>query len=126
MKDPGLVRAMCESLVAAVAHRGVNLSVKCRNGVDDVDSYEDLKKFIGMASSTGIEDFVIHSRKALLGLRTRQNFSVPPINYEYAYQLIKDFPECRFVINGEIQTAEHVPVHLANGVRTLWFSMMFD
>lgn len=46
----------------------ISLSVKCRTGVDDLDSYEDLCNFINVVSSQGgVRRFQIHARKALLG-----------------------------------------------------------
>ena len=46
----------------------VNFSVKCRTGVDELDSYDDLHNFIQVVSSQGgVRRFQIHARKALLG-----------------------------------------------------------
>lgn len=48
--------------------REINLSVKCRTGVDDLDSYEDLHNFIEIVSTQGgVKRFQIHARKAILG-----------------------------------------------------------
>jgi tRNA-dihydrouridine synthase A len=45
-----------------------NFSVKCRTGVDELDSYEDLYNFINIVSSQGgAKRFQIHARKAILG-----------------------------------------------------------
>lgn len=45
-----------------------NFSVKCRTGVDDLDSYEDLYNFINVLSTQGgVKRFQIHARKAILG-----------------------------------------------------------
>jgi tRNA-dihydrouridine synthase A len=46
----------------------INFSVKCRTGVDDLDSYEDLHNFVKVVSSQGgVRRFQIHARKAILG-----------------------------------------------------------
>jgi hypothetical protein len=52
-------------------------------GVDDLDSYSDLCKFIHTVSQSGtVSKFVIHARKCLLnGLTTKQNRDVPPLRY---------------------------------------------
>lgn len=54
-------------------------------GVDEVDSYEDLRKFVqtvAAAAGPGAH-FVVHARKAILsGLSTHQNRSVPPLHYD--------------------------------------------
>ena len=48
-----------------------NFSVKCRTGVDELDSYEDLYNFINIVSSQGgVKRFQIHARKAILGQLT--------------------------------------------------------
>lgn len=46
-----------------------SFSVKCRTGVDELDSYDDLRNFIQIVSSQGgVKRFQIHARKALLGM----------------------------------------------------------
>lgn len=46
----------------------ISFSVKCRTGVDDLDSYEDLYNFVKVVSSQGgVNRFQIHARKAILG-----------------------------------------------------------
>lgn len=46
----------------------IQVSVKCRTGIDRLDEYEDLYKFIDTVSSKGgVKTFQIHARKALLG-----------------------------------------------------------
>ena len=45
-----------------------NFSVKCRTGVDELDSYEDLYNFVNVVSTQGgVRRFQIHARKAILG-----------------------------------------------------------
>lgn len=45
-----------------------NFSVKCRTGVDELDSYEDLYNFVNVVSTQGgVKRFQIHARKAILG-----------------------------------------------------------
>ncbi|KAG6545104.1 hypothetical protein Mapa_013428 [Marchantia paleacea] len=82
----------------------VPVTVKCRIGVDNYDTYEELCTFIETVSSMSpTEVFVIHARKAILkGLSPAENRTVPPLKYEYAYALIRDFPHLKFVLNGGI------------------------
>ena len=65
------------------------ITVKCRIGVDDLDSYELLKTFIATVAASGVDHFIIHARKALLqGLNPAQNRRVPPLKYETVYCLV--------------------------------------
>ena len=47
--------------------------------------------------------FIIHARKCLLkGLTTKQNRSIPPLQYDWVYRLLDDFPHLDFSINGGV------------------------
>jgi tRNA-dihydrouridine synthase A len=63
----------------------VPVTVKCRLGVDDHDSYEFVKEFVRVVSGDqkgSVKHFIIHARKALLkGLSPAQNRNVPPLQY---------------------------------------------
>lgn len=81
------------------------LSVKCRIGINDKDSYEDLHTFIQIVSQRGrVNRFQIHARKAVLGLNTKDNRLIPPLTYEFVYKLTQDFPTVQFEINGGIES----------------------
>ena len=55
----------------------VPVTVKCRLGADDKDSYEELVQFINIVKESGATHFQVHARKCLLeGLTTTQNRSV--------------------------------------------------
>lgn len=93
--------------------------MKCRIGVNDNDSYEELSKFIDLVSMKGeVKHFIVHARKAILD----QNFSpddnrkIPPLRYDFVYNLVKDFPQLQFTINGGISDINEANNHLANGV----------
>ncbi|CAN6561733.1 unnamed protein product [Malus baccata var. baccata] len=107
MLDPKFV---AEAMSVIAAHTDVPVSVKCRIGVDDHDSYNELCDFIYKVSSQSpTRHFIIHSRKALLnGISPAENRSIPPLKYEYFYGLLRDFPDLRFTINGGINTVEEV------------------
>lgn len=117
MKDPSRTRSLCDAMVeASKDYENVRLSVKCRNGVDTLDSYDDLNSFIDLTSKSGISEYIIHARKAILGFCASKNLSVPKINYEYTYCLMKDFPHLNFTINGEIKSLEDIEFQIQNGV----------
>ncbi len=80
------------------------ISVKCRIGVDEIDTLDDLVALIGRLK-TYCKVFYLHARKAILGgvLNPAQNRSVPPLNYPRVYQICRIYPDCDFYINGGIK-----------------------
>lgn len=105
MFDPKLV---AEAALAMREEVKVEITVKCRIGVDGVDSFGDLVNFIDVVSSRGgVKKFQIHARKALLrGLSPEQNRSVPPLRYEWVYGLAQRFPELQFYLNGGVDSLQ--------------------
>jgi tRNA-dihydrouridine synthase A len=92
------------------------ITVKCRIGVDEKDSYEELKTFITQAHLGGSRKFIIHSRKAILsGLSPKQNRDIPPLKYEVVHRLVEEFPDLTFVLNGGILTMAQAKSHLNGG-----------
>lgn len=110
MAQPQLVADCIKAMKDAVS---VPVSVKCRIGIDELDSYEYLTQFIGTVEQTGCDLFIIHARKAWLqGLSPRENRDIPPLKYETVYQVKKDFPNLNVVINGGIDSIEAAKEHL--------------
>ncbi|KAL9175539.1 hypothetical protein ABFS82_02G118400 [Erythranthe guttata] len=107
MLDPKFV---ADAMSVISANTDVPVTVKCRIGVDDHDSYNELCDFIYKVSSQSpTKHFIIHSRKALLnGISPKENRSIPPLKYEYFYALVRDFPDLQFTINGGINTVDEV------------------
>ncbi|RLM65065.1 tRNA-dihydrouridine(20/20a) synthase-like [Panicum miliaceum] len=110
-----------DAMSAIAANCDVPVSVKCRIGVDDRDSYEELCEFVDkVVSKSPTRHFIIHARKALLnGLSPAENRKVPPLKYEYYFALLRDFPQVKFTLNGGITTIDQVSSsirHGANGV----------
>ncbi|XP_031092368.1 uncharacterized protein LOC115997052 isoform X1 [Ipomoea triloba] len=107
MLDPKFV---AEAMSVIAANTNVPVSVKCRIGVDDHDSYNELCDFIYKVSSQSpTRHFIIHSRKALLnGISPAENRKIPPLKYEYFYALLRDFPDLQFTINGGINTINEI------------------
>lgn len=98
MLEPDLV-AECVSAMQATVN--IPVSVKCRIGVDEYDSYETLFHFIDKIFEAGCKTFIIHARKAILdGLSPRQNREVPPLKYDVVHRIKKDFPDLEIIING--------------------------
>lgn len=90
MREPQLVAELCTAMGEGVEGR-VPITVKCRIGVDDDDSYEQLAEFIRVVSEESpVRHFVVHARKAILGgLSPEQNRKVPPLKYPYVYRLVQ-------------------------------------
>lgn len=110
MLQPELV-ANC--VVAMQNVGGVPVSVKCRLGVDHHDSYEQLSNFIHIVASAGCQKFIIHARKAWLsGLSPKQNRSIPPLNYDWVYQIKNDFPKLTIILNGGVTSVDEIAKHL--------------
>ena len=110
MKEPNLV-SDCLSKMQSVTK--LPITVKTRIGYDDVEDYETFYEFISRIKSTGIKTFIIHARKAMLGKFTpKQNLNIPPLKYDYVYNLKRDFPKDEIIINGGITDVEQVKHHL--------------
>ncbi|NYT26746.1 MAG: tRNA dihydrouridine(20/20a) synthase DusA [Candidatus Thiodubiliella endoseptemdiera] len=110
MQTPEVV-AQCVDAMRQVSD--IPVSVKSRIGVDDMEHYDELVNFITQVENAGCNNFVIHARKAWLkGLSPKQNRTVPPLNYEWVYQIKKDFPHLMIGINGGINSMDSALVHL--------------
>ncbi len=95
--------ALVQDCLKAMIEEGVNVSIKCRLGVDEYDSDDFLLDFLEPLLALGIEDCYVHARIALLkGLTPKQNREIPPINYERAARVKAHFPEVKVHLNGEI------------------------
>jgi len=104
MAKPSLVAECVSAMRAKVS---IPVTVKTRIGIDHQDSYEALYHFIQTVKTAGCDTFIIHARKAWLnGLSPKQNREVPPLRYDFVYDLKCDFPECQFVLNGGITTVD--------------------
>ena len=110
MLEPTLVADCVQAMQAKVR---VPVTVKCRIGVDDHDSYESLHSFIKIVASTGCKTFIIHARKAWLkGLSPKQNRDIPPLQYEIVHKIKQDFPHLNIILNGGLKTLADVDMQL--------------
>lgn len=110
MAHPDLVAKAIEAMSEAVS---IPVTLKCRIGIDEHDSFEFLDNFIATVKQAGCTHFILHARKALLqGLSPKENRSIPPINYERAAEIKAKHPELTIAINGEVKTSEEIKEHL--------------
>ena len=110
MGRPQLVADCVRAMVAAC---DIPVTVKHRIGIDDMESYNELKGFVEPVAAAGCSVFIVHARKAWLqGLSPKENREIPPLNYPWVYQLKKDFPDLTIILNGGVQTLEESREHL--------------
>ncbi len=106
MLDPSLVADCVNAMQSSVT---IPVTVKCRIGVDEQDSYEELSKFISTVSKAGCKVFIIHARKAWLnGLSPKENREIPPLRYDVVRKIKQDFPDLEIILNGGIKTIEQI------------------
>ena len=91
----------------------IEVTIKHRIGIDDMDDYQGLVDFVGTIADRGCRTFIVHARKAWLkGLSPKENREIPPLQYPSVYQLKQDFPDLSIVINGGVKTIEDTLSHL--------------
>ena len=84
------------------------VSVKTRTGVDECDTFEYMSAFIQRLVEQGCRHFTLHARKVLMqGLSPAANRTVPPLSYNFAYRLMRAFPDCTFILNGGMRSLDH-------------------
>ena len=84
MADPALVGA-CVAAMATAAR--IPVTVKCRIGIDQRDSFADLCNFTKIVADSGCRALIVHARKAwLAGLSPKQNREIPPLRPEVVYR----------------------------------------
>ena len=110
MAEPDLVADCVRAMGSSVR---VPVTVKTRIGIDDMDSYGSLARFVEHMQSAGCSTIIIHARKAYLqGLSPKENRSVPPLRYDYAYRIKQQFQDMTVVLNGGIESLEAAKTHL--------------
>ncbi|MGS2718659.1 tRNA dihydrouridine(20/20a) synthase DusA [Eionea flava] len=93
----------------------IEVTIKHRIGIDDMDDYQGMIDFIRPIADRGCKTFIVHARKAWLqGLSPKENREVPPLQYPFVYRLKQEFPDLTIVINGGIKTLDDTLNHLAH------------
>ena len=114
MKDAALVARCVTAMRCAV---DVEVTVKCRIGVDDQNPEEVLPEFLSRIVGAGIERVTVHARKAWLnGLSPKENRDVPPLDYPLVHRMKELFPNLHISLNGGITTLEAAEAALAGGL----------
>ncbi len=114
MKQPELVAECCAAMIAEV---DVEVTVKCRIGVDDQEPREVLPAFLETVAAAGVGRFAIHARKAWLkGLSPKENRDIPPLDYPLVQEMKAAFPQLHLSVNGGIASLEQARGFLAAGL----------
>ncbi|HJV02002.1 MAG TPA: tRNA dihydrouridine(20/20a) synthase DusA [Burkholderiaceae bacterium] len=110
MAEPQLVADCVKAMRDAVS---IDVTVKHRIGIDQQESYDFVRDFVGTVADAGCRTFIVHARNAILkGLSPKENREIPPLKYEFAYRLKRDFPDFEILINGGIKTEAEIDLHL--------------
>jgi len=110
MAEPALVADCVAAMSTATP---LPVTVKTRIGIDDLDDYDFLCTFVSRVAAAGCDCFIIHARKAWLqGLSPKENREIPPLDYDVAYRLKRDFPRLEIILNGGIGDLDQSRRHL--------------
>ena len=85
MKEPKLVASCINQMKKST---NIPVTVKCRIGVDNMNTDKHLDHFVEEVSFAGCDTFIIHARKAWLnGLSPKDNREIPPLDCQRVYKL---------------------------------------
>ncbi|WP_377186752.1 tRNA dihydrouridine(20/20a) synthase DusA [Ruegeria meonggei] len=114
MKDPIRVAECVTAMAEAV---DVEVTVKCRIGVDEQHPEEILPGFLDHIRTAGCHRVTIHARKAWLqGLSPKENRDIPPLDYDLVHGMKAAFPDLHISLNGGITSLDQARAHLDAGL----------
>ena len=114
MRDPALVAECCAAMIGAV---DVEVTVKCRIGVDEQEPEEVLPAFLDTVAGAGVGRFTIHARKAWLqGLSPKENRDIPALDYALVRRMKAAFPDLHLSVNGGIASLGAARAFLEDGL----------
>ena len=104
MKKKMLVRNCLEAMIESA---DIEVSIKCRIGIGKEFNYDFFCDFIDEVIKSGISIIYVHARNAILnGLTTKNNRTIPPLNYDFILKIKKEYPHIQFILNGGIDSIE--------------------
>ena len=104
MNEKVLVRNCLEAMIESA---DIEVSIKCRIGIGKEFNYDFFCDFIDEVIKSGISIIYVHARNAILsGLTTKNNRTVPPLNYDFITNIKKEYPYMQFILNGGIDSIE--------------------
>jgi len=105
MQDKILVKECLEIM----QNDKIKVSLKCRIGLGKNLNYDFFEEFIDEIVKSGIKIIYVHARNAILtGISPAQNRSIPPLDYSFVRKIKLKYPDILFVLNGGINSLEHV------------------
>ncbi|WP_425471857.1 tRNA dihydrouridine(20/20a) synthase DusA [Ruegeria sediminis] len=114
MKEPVRVAECVAAMREAV---DVEVTVKCRIGVDEQNPEQILPEFLDRIGAAGCGRVTIHARKAWLqGLSPKENRDIPPLDYDLVHRMKREFPHLHISINGGIASLDEAKRHLGAGL----------
>ena len=114
MQSPGLV---ADCVAAMMAASPVEVTVKCRIGVDDQDPEQALPAFLEALMAVGVKRVQIHARKAWLqGLSPKENREIPPLDHDLVLRMKQRYPGLHVSINGGITSLDQAQAWLETGL----------
>ncbi len=114
MESPELVADCVAEMIAASP---VEVTVKCRIGVDDQTPEDLLPAFLETISAAGVTRFSIHARKAWLqGLSPKENRTLPPLDHALVLRMKRAFPHLHITVNGGIRSLGQAAEFLEAGL----------
>src|SRR5262249_31772448 len=112
MAEPQLGAECVSAMREAV---GIPVTVKHRLGIDRVEDYDFVFRFVDALAHAGCRTFIVHARNAVLkGLSPKGNREIPPLRYAEVYRLKQEFPQLTIVINGGIAGWTEIDQHLTH------------
>ena len=110
MKEPNLVGECINEMSNSCT---IPISAKTRIGYNEIEDYDFFKSFIEIIKKAGSNIFIIHARRAILEkFSPKQNLNVPPLNYNFVYNLKKDFCQNNIILNGGVRSTDQIKEHL--------------
>lgn len=114
MTQPALVARCVAAMRRAV---DVDVTVKCRIGVDDQNAEHVLPEFLAQIVGAGCERVTIHARKAWLqGLSPKENRDIPPLDYDLVHRMKGLFPNLHISVNGGVTSLDQAEAFLDAGL----------
>ncbi|ADO42831.1 tRNA dihydrouridine(20/20a) synthase DusA [Ketogulonicigenium vulgare] len=114
MRQPDLVAEILSEMIAASP---VEVTLKCRIGVDDQEPSDILPAFLEKVAASGVRRVIIHARKAWLqGLSPKENRDIPPLDYDLVFAMKAAFPDLHISLNGGVKSLAEAQALLDRGL----------